>query len=82
MLIIYTQQLNERKAQKARIRQRSSRPYALRVRLQHLGYTPSNAGKDWTEYDKEYKLRTDAVWEKWQLKNWYRLTNRVRIPLP
>ena len=34
-------------------------------------------GKDWSQYDNEYKLRTDAVWEKQQLKDWFRLTNKV-----
>lgn len=34
-------------------------------------------GKNWAEYEKEYKLRTDAVWEKQQLKDWFRLTNKV-----
>jgi hypothetical protein len=34
-------------------------------------------GKDWSEYSKDYLLRTDAVWEKHQLKNWFRLTNKV-----
>lgn len=36
-----------------------------------------NIGKDWSQYDKDYKLRTDAVWEKQQLKDWFRLTNKV-----
>ena len=34
-------------------------------------------GKDFSEYDKDYKLRTDAVWEKYQLKDWLRLTGKV-----
>jgi len=36
-----------------------------------------NAGKDYTSYHKDFKLRTDAVWEKQQLKDWFRLTNKV-----
>ena len=36
-------------------------------------------GKDFTEYDRDYKLRTDAVWEKYQLKDWFRMTTRVTI---
>lgn len=36
-----------------------------------------NLGKNWSEYDKDYRLRTDAVWEKQQLKDWFRLTNKV-----
>ena len=35
------------------------------------------SGKDFSEYNKEFKLRTDAVWEKYQLKDWFRLTNKV-----
>ena len=41
------------------------------------GYDFSTHGKDWSQYDKDYKLRTDAVWEKQQLKDWFRLTNKV-----
>lgn len=37
--------------------------------------------KDWSQYDKDYKLRTDAVWEKQQLKDWFRLTNKVTKPV-
>lgn len=36
-----------------------------------------DVGKDYSEYDKDYTLRTDAVWEKQQLKDWFRLTNKV-----
>ena len=34
-------------------------------------------GKDFSEYHKDFKLRTDAVWEKYQLKDWFRLTSKV-----
>jgi hypothetical protein len=34
-------------------------------------------GKDFSEYNKDFKLRTDAVWEKYQLKDWFRLTSKV-----
>lgn len=34
-------------------------------------------GKDYSEYSLDFILRTDAVWEKQQLKDWFRLTNRV-----
>lgn len=33
---------------------------------------------DWNSYKKDYRLRTDAVWEKQQLKDWFRLFNKVR----
>lgn len=38
-------------------------------------------GKDFSEYDTDYELRTDAVWEKQQLKDWFRLTNKVHNKL-
>jgi hypothetical protein len=37
------------------------------------------AGKDYSEYNKEFRLRTDAVWEKYQLKDWFRLASKVLI---
>lgn len=43
-----------------------------------LGVTfRNNSGKDFSEYNKEFRLRTDAVWEKYQLKDWFRLTSKV-----
>ena len=42
-----------------------------------MEYINRNADKDFTEYDQDYKLRTDAVWEKYMLKDWFRLTNKV-----
>lgn len=36
-------------------------------------------GKDFTEYNKDFRLRTDAVWEKTQLKDWFRLANKVTL---
>jgi len=38
-----------------------------------------DAGKDFSEYNKDFKLRTDAVWEKQQLKDWYRCVNKVAL---
>ena len=37
------------------------------------------AGKDYSEYNKEFRLRTDAVWEKYQLKDWFRLASKVIV---
>ena len=37
-------------------------------------------GVDWKSYKKDYRLRTDAVWEKQQLKDWFRLFNKVNTP--
>jgi hypothetical protein len=46
--------------------------------ISKLGVTLSiTSGKDFSEYNKDFRLRTDAVWEKQQLKDWYRLTSRV-----
>ena len=39
----------------------------------------NDIGKDYSDYDKDYMLRTDAVWEKQQLKDWFRLTNKVYL---
>lgn len=51
-----------------------------RTTISTLGvYACNNLGKNWSEYDKDYRLRTDAVWEKQQLKDWFRLTNKVPI---
>ncbi len=34
-------------------------------------------GKDYSEYNRDFRLRTDAVWEKYQLKDWFRLASKV-----
>lgn len=39
----------------------------------------NNLGKDFSEYNNEFRLRTDAVWEKYQLKDWFRLTSKVHL---
>ncbi|EAS07366.4 hypothetical protein TTHERM_00568030 (macronuclear) [Tetrahymena thermophila SB210] len=36
------------------------------------GYNFLTRGKDWREYDKDFILRTDAVWEKFQLEHFFR----------
>jgi len=35
-------------------------------------------GKDWKEYSKDFILRTDAVWEKDEMKNWFRSYMKVK----
>jgi hypothetical protein len=49
----------------------------VRVRMPE-GYDFSNKGVNWKDYRKDFRLRTDAVWEKQQLKDWYRLFNKVK----
>lgn len=34
---------------------------------------PRGVGIDWKSYEKDFTLRTDAVWEKQQLRDWFRL---------
>ena len=36
-------------------------------------YDFSNTGIDWKGYGKDFMLRTDAVWEKQQLRDFFRL---------
>lgn len=36
-------------------------------------------GVNWQDYEKDYALRTDAVWEKDQLKDWFRLYTKVLL---
>jgi hypothetical protein len=64
-IIIY-QLTNERggriEEETAIVRERRESQSPLRLRLQHLGYHLNNSGKDFSEYNKEFKLRTDAVW--------------------
>ncbi|KAM3133713.1 hypothetical protein pb186bvf_014122 [Paramecium bursaria] len=36
-------------------------------------YNFDHKGVDWKRYEKDFSLRTDAVWEKQQLKDWFRL---------
>ncbi|CAD8081137.1 unnamed protein product [Paramecium sonneborni] len=36
-------------------------------------YDFSHRGINWKDYEKDFVLRTDAVWEKDQLKDWFRL---------
>ncbi len=53
----------------------------LKTMISTLGVSPSiMLGKDFSEYKNEYRLRTDAVWEKYQLKDWFRLTSKVKQP--
>jgi len=40
-------------------------------------YDFSNKGKNWAEYENDFLLRTDAVWEKQQLLDWFRLYHKV-----
>lgn len=30
-------------------------------------------GKDWSKFEKEFTIRTDAVWEKFKLRDYFRL---------
>ena len=34
-------------------------------------------GKNYAEYGRDFKLRTDAVWEKTMLKDWFRCSNKA-----
>ena len=34
---------------------------------------------NWAEYDNDYILRTDAVWEKTKLKDYFRNYMKVKI---
>jgi hypothetical protein len=36
-------------------------------------YDFSNKGINWKDYSKDFLLRTDAVWEKYQLRDYFRL---------
>ncbi len=36
-------------------------------------YNFSTRGFDWKQYQKDFLLRTDAVWEKQQLRDYFRL---------
>lgn len=50
----------------------------LKTTISTLGVTyRSIAGKDFSEYHNDFRLRTDAVWEKYQLKDWFRLASKV-----
>lgn len=40
-------------------------------------YSFDTRRKNWKPYEKYSVLRTDAVWEKTQLKDWYRLYYKV-----
>ena len=35
-------------------------------------YNFSNKGIDWKNYKQDYKLRTDAIWEKYYLRDYFR----------
>ncbi|CAD8060858.1 unnamed protein product [Paramecium sonneborni] len=41
-------------------------------------YDFSHKRINWKEHEKDFVLRTDAVWEKDQLKDWFRLYTKVR----
>eukprot|EP00358_Blepharisma_japonicum_P003740 CAMPEP_0202945178 /NCGR_PEP_ID=MMETSP1395-20130829/6129_1 /ASSEMBLY_ACC=CAM_ASM_000871 /TAXON_ID=5961 /ORGANISM="Blepharisma japonicum, Strain Stock R1072" /LENGTH=209 /DNA_ID=CAMNT_0049644859 /DNA_START=34 /DNA_END=663 /DNA_ORIENTATION=+ len=41
------------------------------------GYDFSNKGIDWEEYQREVRLRTDAVWERQKLKDYFRLFYKI-----
>ena len=36
-------------------------------------YDFSTRGKNWSEYHGDFLLRTDAIWEKEKLRDWFRL---------
>lgn len=40
-------------------------------------YDFSNKGVDWEEYQREARLRTDAVWERQKLKDYFRLFYKI-----
>ena len=40
-------------------------------------YDFSNKGVDWEGYEKEVRLRTDAVWERTKLKDYFRLFFKI-----
>lgn len=40
-------------------------------------YDFSNKGIDWEGYEKEVRLRTDAVWERGKLKDYFRLFYKI-----
>jgi hypothetical protein len=40
-------------------------------------YDFSNRGVDWDEYKREVRLRTDAVWERQKLKDYFRLFYKI-----
>ena len=40
-------------------------------------YDFSNKGVDWESYEKEARLRTDAVWERSKLKDYFRLFYKI-----
>lgn len=46
-----------------------------------MKYTPSynfsNDGVDWDEYSKEVRIRTDALWERGKLKDYFRLFYKI-----
>jgi hypothetical protein len=46
-----------------------------------IKYTPkydfSNQGIDWEDYEKDVRLRTDAVWERGKLKDYFRLFYKI-----
>lgn len=75
--IINVRILRRGEAEASGVRAGSAREGSRRLRFQHLGYAVKDAGKDFSEYNKEFKLRTDAVWEKTQLKDWFRCANKV-----
>ena len=40
-------------------------------------YDFSNKGIDWEEYEREARLRTDAIWERKKLKDYFRIFYKV-----
>ena len=40
-------------------------------------YDFSNKGIDWEDYEKDVRLRTDAVWERSRLKDYFRLFYKI-----
>ena len=42
-----------------------------------LGGVITLIGKDWSEYKNDYILRTDAVWEKFKLKEWFLIDHKI-----
>ena len=40
-------------------------------------YDFSNTGVDWEDYEKEARLRTDSIWERGKLRDYFRLFYKI-----